>query len=144
MTEIRGIAYGRPASLEIDGDTLRWRAVRGFRPIAENIVTTVHDVRVAHCIVQRVSWVGALLAAVGAVSLARDSILVGAIALATGVAVVGWRAVKPRRVLVLELAGTQLVLAVEAASAGATRSLTTRIAHAIATGEVPSTPPMLP
>jgi hypothetical protein len=142
--EIRGTAYGRAASLEIAGDTLRWRAVRGFQPIAENIVTTVHDVRAAHWIVQRVSWIGILLAALGTVWLVRDSIVAGIVTLAAAVLFAGWRIAKPRRALVLELTGTRLVLVVEAASAGAARALAERIDHAIATGEVPSTPPMLP
>ena len=143
-TEIRGIAYGRPASLEIADDTLRWRAVRGLRPVAENIVTTVHDVRVARWSVQRVSWPGVLLAALGALWLARETIAVGVTALVVAAALLAWRFVQPRRMLVLELAGTQLVLAVHAASAGAARTLTARIDRAIATGEVASTPPMLP
>jgi hypothetical protein len=142
---IHGVAYGRSASLEVIGDTLRWRAHRGFKPIAENIVTTVHDVRLARWIVQRFSWAGVLCAALGAVWLVRESLVLGAGALAAGTALVGWRLASPRRVLILELAGpTQLVLDVGAPSAAAARALAARIDRAIASGEGPSSPPMLP
>jgi hypothetical protein len=144
-TAIHGVAYGRSASLEITGDTLLWRAHRGFQPVAENIVTTVHDVRLARWIVQRFSWAGALCAALGALWLVRESLVLGTCALGAGAVLIGWRIASPRRVLILELAGpTQLVLDVGAPSAAAARALAARIDRAIASGEGPTTPPMLP
>jgi hypothetical protein len=141
--EIHGVAYGRSASLEIDGDTIWWRAQRG--EIAEKIVTTVHDVRLARWVVQRFSWVGAACAALGGLSLVREDLGLAVGAFGVAALLLGRRLASPRRVLILELAGPmQLVLDVGGASAGVARALVARIDRAIASGEVPSTPPMLP
>jgi hypothetical protein len=142
-TEIHGVAYGRSASVEIDGDTLWWRAQRG--DISEKIVTTVHDVRVARWVVQRFSWVGALCAALGGVWIVRENLGLAVGALAVAAALVVRRIASPRRILILELAGSmQLVLDVRAVSAAAARALVERIDRTIASGESPSSPPMLP
>jgi hypothetical protein len=139
--KITGVAYGRPATIEVSGDTIMWRA----RPeAAENIVTTVHDIRFASWRVQRTSWVGIGFAALGAVWFAGDAYIVGAIAFAISLGLIGKRLAQPRRRLLLEVGQNQLVLEVEAASSSAARALATRIARAIASGELPASPPTLP
>jgi hypothetical protein len=138
---ITGTAYGRPASIEVTGDTVMWRA----RPeAAENIVTTIHDVRFASWQVQRTNWVGVGFAALGGVWIAGDAYIVGAIAFAIAATLIGMRLARPRRRLVLEVGANQLVLEVDAGSGSAARTLTTRIGRAIASGEVPASPPTLP
>lgn len=141
-SKITGVAYGRPATIEVNGDTVTWRA----RPddVAENIVTTVHDVRFASWRVQRTSWVGAGFAGLAGVWLAGDAFVVGMISASIAVALIVVRFAQPRRRLVLEVGANQLVLDVEASSAGAAGALASRIEHAIASGELPNTPPTLP
>jgi hypothetical protein len=140
-TKITGAAYGRPASLEIAGDTLTWRA----RPdAAENIVTTIHDVRFARFTSQRMSWPGIGFAALGAVWILGDWYVIGAIAFALALALIGLRLAQPSRRLTLEVGANQLVLDVEASSSSAARELVQRIDRAIVSGELPSNPPMLP
>jgi len=135
------MAYGRPASIEITGDTLTWRA----RPeAAENIVTTIHDVRFARWHVQRTSWPGVAFAGLGAVWLIGDWYVVGAGALVAAAILIGRRFAQPRRVLTLEVGANQLVLEVEASSAATAGALAARIDRAILSGEVPTSPPMLP
>jgi hypothetical protein len=141
---ISGTAYGRPATLEVTADTITWRAVRGFTGVAENIVTTVHDVRFAAFLELRWSWAAAAIGALGALWLATEGPLIGILALATAVGLAAWRFAVPRRFLVLELGSTRLVMKVAAKSAGAARALADRIDHALASGEVPASPPMLP
>jgi hypothetical protein len=138
---IHGTAYGQDATLEIVGDTLRWRAHRG---VVENIVTTVHDVRLARWVVRRTSWVGLTLAAIGVALLVREGVLPGVAMLALGTIVATWRLAKPRCLLVLELGGARLELAVTPTSRPLARRLAARIDHARETGEVPASPPMLP
>lgn len=139
---ITGVAYGRPATIEVNGDTVTWRA----RPddTAENIVTTVHDVRFAKWRVDRTSWPGVGFAGLAGVWLAGDAFVVGVISAGVAVALLAWRLAQPRRRLVLEVGASQLVLDVDASSAGAARDLAARIDRAIATGELPSSPPTLP
>jgi hypothetical protein len=141
-SKITGVAYGRPATIEVNGDTVTWRA----RPddVAENIVTTIHDVRFAKWRVERTSWVGAGFAGLAGVWLAGDAFVIGLISASVAVALIGLRLLQPRRRLVLEVGANQLVLDVEASSAGAARTLAERIEHAIASGELPNTPPTLP
>lgn len=141
VIKIEGMAYGRPATIEIAVDTLTWRA----KPdAAENIVTTIHDVRFATWRVQRTSWAGAGFAGLGVVWLLGDAYIVGCISFAIAAALLGQRLAKPRRRLVLEVGANQLVLEVDAGSSGAARALVARIDRAIASGELPESPPMLP
>lgn len=142
-TQIDGVAYGFAATLELAGDTLTWRARRGLPPIAENIVTTIHEVRLARWVVGRTSWPGLAVAGVAGLTALRAPVA-GAVGLAAAAALVGWRLARPWRRLVLELPGTDLVLDVAAGSAAAATELVRRIERAIATGEAPARPPMLP
>jgi hypothetical protein len=140
-SKITGMAYGRPASIEVTGDTLIWRA----RPeAAENIVTTVHDVRFASWQVHRTSWVGIGFGALGGVWIVGDGFIVGLLSVGVAAALVGWRLAQPHRRLVLEVGANQLVIEVDPASAGLARALAGRIDRAIVSGEVPTSPPTLP
>lgn len=143
-TVITGTAYGRRATVEIAGDTLTWRAQRGLSPVAENIVTTVHDVRLARWFVLRASWAGLAIAVLGGIWIASEGLAVGAAVIAIGIALVAWRFTHPRQYLVLDLGQNRLVMKVTLASTESARVLVGRIDRALATGEVPSTPPMLP
>jgi len=141
---IAGHAYGRRATLEVVGKTLTWRAQRGARPIAENIATTIHDVRSARALDQRWSRSGLALVALAALWTATLSLTAGAAAAAAGLGLLGWRKLRPRHVLVLEVGDRQLILRVEPASAASARELTGRIARALASGQRPNTAPTLP
>jgi hypothetical protein len=143
-TVITGQAYQRRATLEITGETLTWRAQRGLAPVAENIVTTIHDVRDAHWIAQRWSVAGAVLAGVGVVWTFTQGVLPGAVAFAAGAALVVWRRLHPRLFLVLDVGDRRLVMKVGVPSAEPARALVGRIDRALATGELPSSPPTLP
>lgn len=138
---ISGDAYARHASLEVAGDMLTWRATRGDAAVAENIVTTIHDVREVHWIEQLWSLPGAALLALGALWVATRGALGGSLALAVGIALVAWRRTHPRRYLVLELGGRRLVLRVGPGSARDARSLAQQIGAA---GDPPAVPPTLP
>jgi hypothetical protein len=140
---ITGTAHGRRATIEIAGDTLTWRARRGLTPVAENIVTTVHDVRLARWIVLRHSWAGLSIAILGGIWIASEG-LVGAVAIAVGLALMAWRLTHPRQYLVLDLGQSHLVMRVTLASTEPARILAGRIDRALQTGELPSSPPMLP
>ena len=141
---ITGQAYGRRATLEIMGDTLKWRARRGARQIAENIATTVHDVRNARWLDLAWSRGGAVLVALGVLWAASTGMLCGIIAAAAGLALVVWRRVRPRQFLVLDVGDRRLVLRVTAPSASPARALAKRIQHTLASGEAPQATPMLP
>jgi hypothetical protein len=143
---ISGFAYGRRATLEVQGDTLLWRAQRGgVTPTAENIVTTVHDVRFAKYATLRWSYVGVALVALGGIwAAALDSTLVAVVALAAGGGQIGWRLAQPRHVLELEVGDRRLVLRLALDSVTEAKALADRIDHARATGEVPASPPTLP
>ena len=140
---ITGQAYGRRATLEVTGDTLMWRAQHGARSIAENIATTVHDVRSARWL--RLAWSrgGGVLIALGVLWVISQS-LVGLASIAAGAALVVWRRLRPRQFLVLEVGDRRLVLRVAALSAAPARALAERIQRALASGEVPVATPMLP
>jgi hypothetical protein len=139
--KITGTAYGRPATIEVSGDTVAWRA----RPeAAENIVTTIHDIRFASWQVQRTSWVGIAFAALGGVWIVGDAYVVGAVVFVIAAVLIGLRFGQPRRRLVLEVGANQLVLDVDAGSSGPARALAARIDRAIASGELPASPPTLP
>ncbi|MGN6103925.1 MAG: hypothetical protein ACTHU0_02365 [Kofleriaceae bacterium] len=142
---IAGRAYGHRATLEVAGETLTWRAQRGHaRPISENIVTTIHDVADARWIEQRWSVPGTGLVALGAIQAISEGLAWAAAPAAIGAVLVGWRIVRPRRYLVLELGDRRLVLAVDPPCAPHARALAARIDRALATGERPATPPPLP
>ena len=142
---IAGHAYGRRATLELAHDTLTWRAHRGSpQGAAENIVTTVHDVRDVTRIEQTWSRSGGVLAVLGLLWLLTESFLWGAVALAAAAALIAHRRLRPRRYLALELGDRRLVMKVTGASAADARSLVERIERALASGELPATPPALP
>lgn len=139
-----GRAYGRRATLEVAGTTLMWRARRGAREIAENIATTIHDVRAARWHGFAWSRGGAVLLGLGAIWAASQSLGAGAAAAAVGLGLVIWRRLKPRRFLVLDVGDRRLVLRVTETSVSTARQLAGRIQRALATGECPTTPPTLP
>lgn len=141
---ITGRAYGRRATLEITGNTLMWRARRGAREIAENIATTVHDVRAARWHGLAWSRGGTLLLGLGAIWAASEGIAAGAAAAALGLGLVIWRRLWPRHVLVLDVGDRRLVLQVTEVSAPPARQLAGRIQQALATGEPPPSTPTLP
>lgn len=142
---IAGHAYGNRATLELSQDTLTWRAHRGaLHKTAENIVTTVHDVRAVRWIEQSWSLPGGALAVLGLLWIFTESTLWGAIAIAAAIALVVHRRVRPRLYLSLDLGARELVMKVAVASAADARALVARIEHALATGELPATPPALP
>ncbi len=142
---IAGQAYGHRATLELSQDTLTWRAHRGsLQKTAENIVTTVHDVRDVRWIEQSWSLPGGVLAVLGLLWIFTEGVLWGALALAAAIAMLVHRRVRPRLYLSLDLGARQLVMKVTVASAPAARSLVERIERALSTGELPSTPPALP
>lgn len=143
-TVITGTAYGRRATIEIAGDTLTWRAQRGLSPVAENIVTTVHDVRLVQWLVLRHSWSGLVIGAIGGLIAISEGLIAGIAPVGVGVALLGWRFTHPRQYLVLDVGQSRLVIQVALASTDPARTLADRIDRAIATGEVPSSPPMLP
>jgi hypothetical protein len=138
---ITGRAYGRPASIEVTGTTVTWRA----RPDgAENIVTTIHEIAFARWHVQRTSWIGLTFAGLGVVWTLGAWYLVGGVAFAAALTLIARRVAQPRRLLVLEVGANQLELEVDAGSAAAAKQLVTRIERVIVSGETPSTPPTLP
>jgi hypothetical protein len=146
---ISGFAYGRRATLEVQGDTLVWRAQRGglahSNRSAENIVTTVHDVRSARYLAMRWSYAGLALLGLGGIwAAALDSLVVGAVGLVGGAGLLVWRLAQPRHVLVIELGDRQLLLRLALESATEAKTLAERIDRARATGEVPASPPTLP
>ena len=138
---IAGQAYGRRATLELAGDTLTWRASRG---VAENIVTTVHDVKNPRWIELRWSRAGFAVAILGLIFAARENLWVGLATIVAGLAFVAWRRTHPRYFLAFDVGDRRLVLKVVATSAQEARVLSERIESALASGEVPATPPMLP
>lgn len=141
-TAIHGRAHGQIASLEVDGDTLRWRARRDA--IAENIVTTIHDVTEARWIQHRVSYGGLACGAVAGWAVASDYLVVGVVAATAAGLLLAYRAIRPWRYLILALPNNQLLLSVDADSAATARELVARVRHVRASGEPPATPPMLP
>jgi len=138
---IVGQAYGRRATLELVGDTMKWRALRG---VAENIVTTVHDVRDPRWIELRWSRAGIAVAVLGAIWAVRENLWVGLATIAAAIAFIAWRRANPRYFLAFDVGDRRLILKVDAASAAHARTLAARIQTTLASGEVPATPPMLP
>jgi hypothetical protein len=141
---ITGHAYGRRATLEISGDTLMWRAQRGARRIAENIATTIHDVHDARWLDLAWSRGGTVLLGLGAIWAASDSLAAGLAAAAVGAGLLIWRRLRPRQFLVLDVGDRRLIMKVAGVSAPPARELASRIQRALASGELPRTPPTLP
>jgi hypothetical protein len=141
---VAGHAYGRRATLELAGDTLTWRAQRGSPATPENIVTTVHDVRDVRWIEQAWSLPGGALGVLGVLWTGTEGLAWGALALGTAAALLVHRRMRPRRYLALELGDRRLLLKVAAGSAAGARAVAQRIERALATGELPATPPALP
>jgi hypothetical protein len=141
---ITGHAYGRRATLEVAGDTLMWRAQRGAQRIAENIATTVHDVRGARWLDLAWSRGGGALVGIGAMWAASESLTAGLAAAAAGAAMLVWRRLRPRHFLILDVGDRRLVLRVTGVSAAPARALATRIQHALTSGESPRGTPALP
>ena len=141
---ITGHAYGRRATLEVAGDTLMWRARRGAREIAENIATTIHDVRDVHW--HNLAWSrgGAVLLLLGTIWAASRSVLAGATAAALGLGLLVWRRLRPRHFLVLDVGDRRLVMQVTEISASPARELAARIQRTLASGEQPHSTPTLP
>jgi hypothetical protein len=141
---ITGHAYGRRATLEITGDRLIWRAQRGARRIAENIATTVHDVRGARWLDLTWSRGGTALAGIGVMWAVSESLAAGVTAGVVGAAMLAWRRLRPRHFLVLDIGDRRLVLRVTGGSAIPARALAGRIQRALAGGEPPHATPILP
>lgn len=141
---ITGLAYGRRATLAVAGDTLMWRARRGADDVAENIATTIHDVRAARW--HHLAWSrgGAVLIGLGVIWGISEGVGPGMIAAAIGVAFTVWRRIRPRQFLVLDVGDRQLILRVTAASADAARALAARIQHALTSPQAPRETPILP
>jgi hypothetical protein len=142
-TVIAGHAYQRRATLELAGETLTWRAQRGdVVPIAENIVTTIRDVRDVRWTEVRWSIPGVVLAGLSAVWSFTEGVAIGAGSLAAALALIGWRVAKPRRWLVLDLDGHRLVLAIAPDAAAGARAMVRRIEQL--RDSEPGSPPALP
>lgn len=141
---ITGHAYGRRATLEITGDTLMWRAQRGARRIAENIATTIHDVRGARWRDLTWSSLGLGLLTNGAVWTVLQGAIGGVAVGAIGAALLAWRRMRPLRFLELDIGDRRLVLRVTGGSAPSARALAGRIQRALTAGDAPRPPPVLP
>ena len=141
---ITGHAYGRRATLAIAGDALMWRAQRGARRIAENIATTIHDVRGARWLDFVWSRGGVALIGLGAMWAASENLPSGLATSAVGLALVVWRRLRPRHFLVLDIGDRRLVLRVTGGSAPSARALAGRIQRALAAGDHPRAAPTLP
>jgi predicted dienelactone hydrolase len=141
---ITGHAYGRRATLEVSGDTLMWRAQRGARQIAENIATTIHDVRNVRWLDLAWSRGGIVLCGLGAMWAASENFATGIAASAVGAGLVLWRHLRPRHYLVLDVGDRRLVMQVAGVSAPSARALSARIRLALERGEPPPNPPALP
>jgi len=141
---ITGHAYGRRATLEIAGERLMWRARRGARQLAENIATTIHDVRGARSLDLVWSRGGAALVGIGALWAVTEGLTAGVAAGAAGLALLIWRRLHPRHFLVLDVGDRRLVLRVTGGSAPPARALAGRIERTLAGGELPRLPPALP
>ena len=141
---ITGHAYGRRATLEVAGDTLTWRAQRGAQAIAENIATTIHDVRDVRWLDLAWSRGGIVLLGLGAIWAGSESIASGMTAAAVGIGLLIWRRLRPRHYLAIDIGDRRLTMRVTSVSAPAARALAARIHRTLATGEPPGTTPALP
>jgi len=128
VTLVLGRAYSRNATLELIGETIKWRAQRGeLEPIAENIVTTIRDVRDVRWIERRWSLGGLGLALFAGLWIASEDLYVGIGLLAIALLVVGLRLARPHRLLVIELDGHRLSLDVQHGAARGARELASEI-----------------
>jgi hypothetical protein len=141
---ITGQAYRRRATLEIAGDTLMWRAQRGAQRIAENIATTIHDVRDVRWLDLAWSRGGTLLVGLGTIWAASEGIAVGVSAAVVGLGLVIWRRLRPRHFLVLDVGDRRLIMQVTGVSAGPAKELAARIRRTLLSGEPPRSTPTLP
>ena len=145
MTTIRGVSQDKPATLDVTGDTLTWRAIRpGPPPGPDNLATTIHDVKDVAWLEKRWSAGGLGLGALSAFWIASEGVVVGALGLAVALALVARTLARPTRRLLLLCGDRRLLLEVEAASAVDARDLVARIRHVILTGGAPASPPTLP
>jgi len=139
---ITGQAYQRPVSLQVNADTLTWRARRGLEP--ENIATTVHDLRDVTWLAKRWSIGAAIIGALGGWWLAQGLFGLGGLSVAIGGVLCAWRWRHPRYWLGLDLGTRWLVMRVDPACADHARQLADRIQVRLLTGEVAASPPTLP
>nr|MBA3453146.1 hypothetical protein [Deltaproteobacteria bacterium] len=131
---IRGQAYQRPASLDVNMDTLTWRARRGVEP--ENIATTIHELRDVTWLEKRWSPGAGILAALSVVWIAQDIAVYGLVTLAVAIALSIHRWLRPRYWLGLDLGTRWLVMRVDPTCADHARRLADRIQVRLLTGEV--------
>jgi hypothetical protein len=122
----------------------RQAPANGWLQIAENIATTVHDVRGTRRLDLAWSRGGTALVGIGAMWAITASLAAGLTATAVGLAMLGFRRLRPRRFLVLDVGDRRLILRVTGGSAPSARALAGRIERALASGELPRTPPALP
>lgn len=142
---LTGTAYGRRATLEVNGDALTWRGQKGQVYTArENIATSVHDVSNVMWLVRRGTLGGATLAGFGLIWFAIGNYISGGVSFALAILYILWRFTHPSRFLGLEVGGRWLVLRVDRTSTDAARSLVDRIEKHLLTGEPPEHPPALP
>lgn len=148
MTEsmlIRGRAYQRRATLEVNGETLTWRARRGqLKQVAENIATTSHEIRDVTWLEKRWNFGALVLAALSVVWMVNGDLVFGAITFAIATALVVWRRIRPRYWLGLDLGTRWLVLRVDAASAAEARTFAARIEQGLLGDQVEHAPLALP
>ncbi len=145
QTTIRGVSQGKPATLDVSGDTLTWRATRtGLSPGPDNVATTIHDVKDVAWLEKRWSAGGLGLGVLACFWMATEGIVVGAIGLAVAALLVWRNLARPTRKLLLLCGDRRLLLDVAADSAAAARELTARIRHTQLHGDLPSSPPTLP
>jgi hypothetical protein len=145
VTTIRGQANGKPATLEISGDTLTWRATRaGISPGPDNLATTIHDIKDVAWLEKKWSAGGLGLGALAVFWIASEDVVVGAIGLAIAGALVARTFTRPIRRLLILCGDRRLLLDVDADSAATARALAERIRHALLHGDGPLSPPTLP
>jgi hypothetical protein len=142
VVKIRGMSGGKPASLDVSTDTLTWRASRDG--VADNVATTIHDVKEVAWYEKRWSGIGLAIALAGVLWSLGESMLIGAIMAAIGVALTIRVYTRPTRLLALACGDRRLILEVDADSADPARALAQRIQHVLDTSEAPESPPALP
>lgn len=145
QTTIRGVAQGKPATLDVSGDTLTWRATRvGPSPGPDNLATTIHEVKDVAWLEKRWSAGGLGLGVLAGLWMATEGVVVGALALAVAAALVWRNLARPTRKLLVLCGDRRLLLDVDADSAAQARDLAARIRHTQLHGELPTSPPTLP
>ncbi len=142
--KVEGMADGRAVTLDLDGDTLMWRMAKTRRAPAENIVTTLHQVRDVRWIEARWSVPALGLIVAGGVLALFGLLRHAIIAWGVGAALSLISVLRPRRMLLLDLGSRALALSVTPTTAPAARAIAARIRGILASGETPDAPPMLP